>query len=357
MKILQVITSLRTGGAEMLVADMVPRLQTLGHEVDVAVFDGVDTPIKRRLESAGVRVVSLGRSVYSPRHIFRLARLMRDYDVIHTHNTSPQLYAAIANLCTHKPLVTTEHNTNNRRRGNPLFYLLDCWMYGRYRHIVCISDRAEELLLSYMPSCRSRVKTIYNGIDVQAFRTAKPLSGQHPEQKLLVVMIAGFRPQKDQDTLIKALSKVSDAEYELWLVGDGERRGELEQLIARLHLEQRVRLLGIRTDVPELLHTADVVVMSSHYEGLSLSSIEGMSVGRPFVASDVDGLHEMVHGAGLLFPEGDAEALAGILTRLATSPDLRREVAEACLKKAQKFDIATTVAQYNQIYQSYSKKS
>ena len=90
--------------------------------------------------------------------------------------------------------------------------------------------------------------------------------------------------------------------YRLQLVGNGPRLTELEALVQKLRLADRITFLGNRTDIPELMETSDVMVLSSHWEGLSLSSIEGMASGRPFVASDVDGLREVVQGAGVLFP-------------------------------------------------------
>ena len=110
-------------------------------------------------------------------------------------------------------------------------------------------------------------------------------------------------------------------DFHLFLVGDGVRRPELEALTQELSLGNRVHLLGLRTDVPNLLHAADYVVMSSHFEGLSLSSVEGMSVGKPFLASDVDGLREVVKGAGILFPHGDSETLAQAISNLADNPE------------------------------------
>ena len=97
--------------------------------------------------------------------------------------------------------------------------------------------------------------------------------------------------------------------YSLQIVGDGPRRPILEKLAE----EKNVEFLGIRTDIPDILSSTDIVVLSSHWEGLSLSSIEGMASGRPFIASDVDGLHEMVNGAGVLFPDGDHIALASAI--------------------------------------------
>jgi glycosyltransferase involved in cell wall biosynthesis len=151
MKILQVITSLQTGGAEMLVCQMTLRLRELGHQVDVCVFNGVETQLLGQLrEHRDVKVYILGHSYYNPWYIVRLARIMKDYDVIHTHNSSPQLFVAIANLFCHKKLVTTEHSTNNRKREHPMFSFVDRWMYRQYNAVVCISGIAETKLRDYL---------------------------------------------------------------------------------------------------------------------------------------------------------------------------------------------------------------
>ena len=106
----------------------------------------------------------------------------------------------------------------------------------------------------------------------------------------------------------------------------------------------------MRTDVARLLHTADIVVMSSHYEGLSLSNIEGMSVDKPFIASDVDGLHEITEGFGILFPHEDPDALSKIIERLSTDKEYYNKIATSCYNRAQQFDIAKMVERYEKVY-------
>jgi len=353
MKILQVITSLRTGGAEKLITDMAPRLQAMGDEVDVALLDGAETPFKQRLTASGVKVISLGSSMRSPMCIPKLASLIRQYDVVHTHNTYPQLYAAIANLRAKRVLVTTEHSTNNRRRTKSYLKPLDKWMYRQYAKIICISPIAEEKLRTHLSSDSSRICVILNGVDVDSFHSAQPrMSLWRQPKKFVAVMVAGLRVEKDQDTLIRAMALLPKDQFELWLVGDGVRRSELEALVDELGLADSVRFMGVQTDVAGILQASDVVVMSSHYEGLSLSSIEGMSVGKPFVASDVDGLHEITQGAGILFPQGDAQALADILQHLSGHPDECKSVADACWERAQQYDIQKTVEKYNELYHS-----
>lgn len=358
MRILQVISSLRVGGAETIVKDLTIALNSRGNVVDVAVFDGTDSPLKRELLEKGCRVYEFSKrgNIYSPLNIVRLLRLSKSYDIIHTHNTSPQFIAAICSLFIRAVYITTEHNTTNRRRGNLLFLPFDRWMYSRYNTIVCVSEDVSNNLKEYIgafSSC-SNLKTISNGIDVDRFYR---VSGYDRESfckssvgKFVVCMVAGFRKQKDQDSLIRSFTFLPKDHFELWLVGDGDRRDELRQLVSSLDLSSNVVFWGIRSDVAEILHTADAIVMSSHYEGLSLSSIEGMSVFKPFIASKVDGITDVVDGAGILFTHQDYYGLAEILIHLDEDVKYYQEVAERCYIRARKYDIINTVLEYERLY-------
>ena len=355
MKILHVITSLQTGGAETLVVNLMPRFHALGHEVGVVVFNAVRTPLMDRLEREcpNCKIYKLGSSYYNPWYIVKLWRIMWHYDIVHTHNSSPQLFVAIANLFCGKKLVTTEHNTNNRKREKGgIFRIVDKWMYSRYLKTICISDIAEQKLLEYLgKQHQPSICTINNGVDVMSIYEAKPII-EIKSEKFVAVMVAGFREQKDQDTIIRAMGLLPKDQYELWLVGDGVRRPELENLIKDEKLEDYVKLLGQRTDVPNILKTADVVIMSSHWEGLSLSNIEGMAAGKPFVASDVNGLREVTNGYGILFPHEDANALASIIKQLHDDQNYYHQVADKCYERAKEFDISKMVEAYNQVYNS-----
>ena len=90
--------------------------------------------------------------------------------------------------------------------------------------------------------------------------------------------------------------------------------------------------------------------MSSHREGLSLSNVEGMSSGNPFVASDVEGLREVTKNYGVLFPHGDDKALASIIQKLSEDKEYKKQVADKCLERAKMFDIQKMVNAYNEVY-------
>lgn len=355
MKILHVITSLRTGGAEKLMVDLLPRLKAKGLEVDLLLFDGSDTPFRQEIESKGIKVFDLGvgGSVYSPLRLLKLILFLKNYHVVHTHNTAPQLYGAIASFFKRVKLVTTEHGGSNRRRAIKGFRTIDKWMYRQYDNVICIAEKTKENLLNYLGVDLPGVVTINNGVDIARYANALPseeLEAIAPDSRK-IMMVAGFRWEKDQDTLIKAVVELPN-HFHLFLVGDGVRRPELEALAYQSGISDRVHFLGMRSDVDNLLHAVDYIVMSSHFEGLSLSSVEGMSVGKPFLASDVDGLREVVGGAGVLFPHGDAEALAAEIGRLADNPEEYAAVADRCRRRADQFDISAMVNSYSKIYQS-----
>ena len=358
MRILHVITSLRTGGAEKLMVDLLPKLRDLGNDVELLLFDGIRTKFMEQLERSGIKIhiSRVGGSVYYPNNILYLRNIIKHYDVVHTHNTAPQLFAPFSKEITFKnkvKLVTTEHNTTNRRRGKPFFKYLDRWIYSKYDKVICISNQAEVNLRQYLNDDTPKICTIFNGIDISHFSNfdISYELAQDNKEGIIVSMVAAFREQKDQQTLIRALSLVPE-NFKLQLVGDGDI-GLIEKskdLVKQLNLLNRVDFLGMRTDIPAILKASDIIVLSSHYEGLSLSSLEGMASGRPFVASDVDGIHEIVDGYGILFPHEDARALADILMRLSQDKTYAEQIATKCQERAQQFDIAVMAQKYNCVY-------
>ncbi|MDE7380761.1 MAG: glycosyltransferase, partial [Muribaculaceae bacterium] len=353
MKILHVINTLETGGAESLVTQIIPLMLLDGFEVELVVFVGRDTPFFKKLISQGVKVhvFSQSGSVYNPRHILRLRKLIRNYDIVHTHNTSPQLFAAIA-CYKHSILCTTEHGGSNRRRAWKWYSKIDRWMYNKYKKIICISDKAESALREYIKSDTNRICTIYNGIDTQLFSEALPsltLRNSLTDDAKLITMVAGFRWEKDQETLIRAM-KFLPENFHLVLVGTGVRMDKCKSIAKEEGVRHRIIFTGLRTDIPNILKASDFIVMSSHFEGLSLSSLEGMAAGKPFFAADVDGLREVVSGAGRLFPHGDAKMFAEEILKVERNPCLYETIANQCQQRALQFDISRMVKEYEDVY-------
>lgn len=348
MRILHVITSLRIGGAEKLMIDLLPRLKERNTEVDLCVFDGVRTLFYEELEKKGIKIYALSHSAYSLVNLLKLIRLIQNYDIIHSHNTACQYYVSIASLFAACRVFTTEHNTTNRRRGK-WWRMVDKWMYGRYDKIVCISDLVKDNLCrhigaEYVKKC----VVIHNGIDVKKFMVR---GGRPVKSDKTVLMVSAFRKQKDQKTLIKAMSLLPSS-YQLQLAGTGEECliEDCKNLVKELGLAEKVMFLGMRMDVTTLFEAANVIVLSSHYEGLSLSSLEGMASGRPFIASDVDGLRDIVGGYGVLFSHKDYQALANEIKKLCEDEDYANKVTGRCQERAKMFDVSIMVEKYTDLY-------
>lgn len=365
MKILHFITSLRTGGAERLVCDLTPRLRDMGNEVEVLLMDGTRTPMFSELEGQGIRISALSEGWKAMRNPMALPKLIgflgrNHFDIVHTHNTSCQILAAVAGIFNNTKLVTTEHNTSNRRRTWAWYRPIDRWMYGRYKAVICVGDETEKALAASVPSVKGKTFTVKNGVVLRDYSTVSPAREIASSEGYTILMVSAFRPQKDHGTLIRAMSLLP-RNYTLFLAGGAETdadRKYLEgcrSLVSELGVDGRVRFLGVRSDVPELLKAADVVVMSTHFEGVSLSILEAMSMGKPLVASDVNGVHDMVQGAGVLFPEGNSAALASEIRHLCENPEDAAKTGALCLERANDYDISSTAAGYLKIYSRINK--
>ena len=353
MKILHIITSLRTGGAERLMVDLLPRLRDFGNEVELLLFDGTRTPFYNVLENTGIRIrhLAIGGNVYNPLNIFRLRKYLTNYDIIHTHNTACQYFVPLAKKLSRAKckLFTTEHSTNNRRRQYKFFKYLDKFIYSKYKFIISISEKATNSLTHFIRN-KDNIITIENGVDLLKFQKLKTPNLDDKEK--IITMVAGFRDAKDHDTLIKAISLLPQ-EYKLWLVGDGERRGILEKQVADLNLVNRVKFWGIRSDIPQILEKSHIVVLSSHWEGFGLAAVEGMASARPVIVSNVEGLKDVVWDSGIVFPLQDAKALANEIKLLCENEKKYNQIALSCKEKAKEYDINIMAKKYNQLYHDH----
>ncbi|WP_437395705.1 glycosyltransferase [Flagellimonas lutimaris] len=357
MKVLQLINSLGAGGAEKLLVDAAITYSKLGVDVDILLLKNVDSPFISKLNdypNINVFWLSTTTSVYNPLHIVKLRKHFSKYDIVHVHLFPCLYWASVASMIGKKPkMIYTEHNTTNRRRSSKLFKFLDKIIYKRYDEIVSISDSVDENLKKHLGSSFNNITKIYNGIDLQEITEAKPYQKEELElldNNVALMQVSSFTAQKNQNFLIRSLKELPD-NYVLLLVGEGALRKESEELAKTVGVENRVHFMGVRKDVPRLLKSVDIVILSSHFEGLSLSSVEGLASGQPFMASDVPGLTEVVKGAGVLFEDDNEDSLIPAIKKLAEDAKYRNDVASKCQERAKTYDILTMCRQYQVLYQ------
>lgn len=361
MKILHIISSLGMGGAENVLIGVADGQKKCGHEVTIMpLVCPKYTPVRARIEETGVDVRPFAESgsVYRVSFIWKILKELRHYDIVHVHLFPALYWAGFAKLfsCSKTPLVYTEHSTSNRRRNNRFLRIVDTivYQYG-YKMVIACADKVLETYRKAFPSVK-HVCAINNGVDTQLFRNAVPYCKGElfgvDENCFLVTMVARFMTMKRQDTIVESLTKTSSNIHAVFVGGDktDEYLLRIKAMAQDLGVEKRVHFLYIRKDVPRLLKTTDVAIMASDYEGLSLSSIEGMAAGKPFVATDVDGLREVVGGAGVLYENNNSDALAQVLDKLASDHAFYDEISLRCANRAAQFDIKNSVDSYMAVY-------
>ena len=360
MKVAHLINSMFTGGAENLIVESIAFFNKNNLDITVVLLNGSETPFLSKLKNAHCRIISLSHlSVYNPLLIFKIIPILRQFDIIHVHLFPGLYWVAIAKMISFSPikLIFTEHNTTNTRLENRFFLLFDNFIYKFYTKIICISTAIEQVLQAKIPATIGKTVVIENGINLEKSSetnnlTASELFSCAELNTKFITQVAGFRPQKDQKTAIRAMTLLPK-DFVLLLVGDGTEKKVCQDLVNQLNLQNQVVFLGIRSDAQQILELTHFVILSSHYEGLSLSSIEGLNSGKPFIASDVAGLHEVVSGAGLLFPESDFKSLANHILELNANDEYYAEIVNKCQERAKKFDINTMITEQIELYKSF----
>ncbi|MAB58278.1 MAG: glycosyl transferase [Aequorivita sp.] len=357
MKVLQIINGLSTGGAEKLLVDSASFYVKKGLSMDVLSLSRKRTPFWEELEkNLNSEIFGLtDKSIYNPILIFKLIPYLKQYDIIHLHLFPTLYWVVLAKYLSFSnvKLIFTEHNTSNRRRKLSFFKFLDKFIYKKLNSIICITQGVKENLKDHL-NLPIQLIVINNGIDLRKFlNTSLPKEFKYFDSNdFKIIQISSFRQQKDQATVIKSL-KFLPREVKLILVGDGVLLESNKNLVQSLNLTERVIFTGNRYDIPELINYSDVVVLSSHWEGFGLAIVEGMAAHKPVIASNIEGIKEIVENYGLLFNPGDEKNLADLIQTLRTNTNTYKKIANACYNRAQQFDIERMVDSHIQLYKEH----
>jgi glycosyltransferase involved in cell wall biosynthesis len=361
MRILQVISTLRVGGAQRMLVSLASRLKRSGHEVRVvSVYGASGSAFEAELAADGVPAEFLGKGRgVDPRMIPRFARVLGAFrpEVIHTH-MGVLKYAFAPAAARRLPVVHTVHNLAEREVERPSQLL----QYLAFRANVVPVAIGEAVAESIRRRYRlERCRIIPNGIPVAdyvappaAVRDALRASLGIPPGAPAFVTVGRLEPQKDHATLVRAFAsgRLRETGALLLVVGDGVLRADVERLAREQRVADRIRFLGTRSDVPRLLAAADAFVLASRWEGNPLSVMEAMAAGRPVVATAVGCVPELVPAsAGTLVAPGDVAALESALFELASDlPRARAQGAAAARIAEATFDLSVMTRAYEALY-------
>lgn len=344
MKILHVITSLEIGGAQRLLSDLLP-LQAKTEDVTLLVYERKDNDFTHKIEDAGIKILSLDEhNFHNPGVVFKMRKIFKGYDVVHAHLFPTIWWASLAARGLKVKMVYTEHSTSNSRRGKWYLLPIEQFMYGRYDKIISISQQTQDALTAWLRASDDRFVVICNGVDTAHFAAVKK-----PVIPKSLIMVSRFATSKDQETVIRAMKDIVP-EATLRFVGDGENLEHCKQVAAELGLADRVQFLGSRSDVAELVAESYIGIQSSNWEGFGLTAVEIMACGKPIISTNVDGLKQVVEGAGEVFLLGNANELAVKVNALLNDETRYQRCSESCRRRAAQYDISVMVSEYNKIY-------
>lgn len=321
MKIVTVLRSLKSGGAERHALQLMKGLRARGHE---ALYAG---PMKgwlgQQLRAQGFDGIDLPLTgLYDLPSVVRLALYARRVgaDLIHGHLTRGAWYAGLAARLAGLPNVATAHSDNAGKH------------FGRADRIIAVSQAVADFLVREgYPA--GRIRMVHHGIADLAARL--PAGAREATRRSLglaadepcLLMAARIVPAKGHDTALRALARLTDSPWTLLVAGDhhGDLGPQMQALAQELGIAGRVRFLGLREDVPALMAASDVLLAPSRREALSLTLLEASACALPIVATRVGGIGEVVEegASGFLVAPDDPPALAAALAPLLADAALR----------------------------------
>lgn len=370
IRVLHVIDSLQTGGAERSLLEFTSRLnRDRINPLICSIYPG--NQLADQFTAVGVefRQLNLHAKYGLLRGVRRVAQLIKteNIDLLHTSLFRAGQIGRVASWWTKRPVISSFTNTpysQARRQWDPA-------AKGWRHSIVHRLDRATSRLPTAFHSvsdsvahqnCRDlhidqkRVKTVYRGRDLEKFRE-RPTDEKKDLRSALgvngaptILNIGRLVPQKGQQLAIEMMARLQTTHPNatLLIAGSGPDEKKLQRMVRDKNLEDRIKLLGHREDIPQLLAIADAFVFPSHYEGLPGAIVEAMLAGTPIACSRIPMHEEFIfdNENGLLFPPADVLGMARATAALLDDPDNGQRLATKARQQArEQFDIEVVVRQ------------
>ena len=352
----------RMHGVKRLFAWMLPRFDRARFNASLISLRSPDTS-GERLEDHGIDVAYMSRSKFDPRTLpALLAELKRrETDILHLHGYGATTFGRLAAALRGWPVVLHEHANLT---DTPWFQKLPDWLLAPYTDLAIGVSRSTVQFVTrarLVPAARTRL--VYYGLPVDDFagsrtpdqvRSIRSALGV-PAEGPVVGTITRLMPAKGNEYLVEAarevLAEAPDTHF--CIVGEGDLRGDLEQRARRLGVDGRVHFAGYTRDVAGALAAFDVVAFPSLWEGTPLTAFEALAAGRPIVATDADGLSDILRDGrdAMIVPKRDPEALARAIIALLRDPGRCADLAAAARVTGATYDIGVFVRKLERLYE------
>jgi len=361
-KILHIIPNLGTGGAERLVVNLAKAFDKDKFDIAIcSLYPKSGTVFERQLEESRIPVYYLGKHKgLDLRMVPRLHRLFRTFkpDIVHTHLYALR-YALIPMIFCRVPARFHTVHSIAQKEVDTLGRIVHHLAF-RIGGVIPISI-SEEVARTVEEVYKVQTSIIYNGVPIRHFQGAEKVRSIYrkregiKDSEVVFLHVGRFSPEKNHRLLVEAFAQAMEecSNLKLLLVGDGELRPDIEKIVKKKRLEPNIRFLGSRQDIPELLSTCDIFILSSDWEGAPMTILEAMAAGKPVIATAVGGVPELVKDGvtGILVPPQDIQALSGAMIRLAGDSILREVMGKRGREYAlERFDVNLIARQYEELY-------
>ena len=351
----------RMHGVKRLFAWMIPRFDPARYKVSLVSLRKKDLS-EETLDALGIDITYLHRSKFDPATLPALLKVIdrKQIDLLHLHGYGATTFGRMAGGMKRIPTIVHEHANLTT---TPWFQkVADACLEPLTDIAIAVSRSTADFLIKARQLPPDKVKVVYLGVPLEEFsrlRTAAEVAAARAELRLApgdfaVGTVTRLHDSKGNSFLVDAARLVLDQRphARFFVVGEGPLRPALEQQAQALGLGDRFVFAGFARDIPRVVSAFDLSVFPSLWEGTPLTVFEALAMGKPILATDADGLVDVLRDGhdAVIVPKRDARALASGMVRLIDDPDERRRLGDNARTSGQQYDIAAFVRKMERLY-------
>ena len=348
-------------GVKRLFGWMIPRFDPALANVALVSLRRKDLS-EETLEAQGIDIEYLGKSRFDPTTIGSLLRIIdrRKVDILHMHGYGATTFGRLAGAVRRLPAILHEHANLT---DTPWFQKVADRALEPYTDIaLAVSKSTADFVIGARQIPAAKVKVVYLGVPLEEFSRPRDEAEIGAARASLglgagefaVGTITRLHESKGNSYLVDAAAEVvrERPQTRFFLVGEGPLLGDLQAQAARLGLGDRFVFVGFRRHVAATQSAFDLSVFPSLWEGTPLTGFEALAMGKPIVATDADGLLDLLTDGenAVIVPKRDAPALAEKIVWAIDHPGERARLGEAARRTGRQFDIAVFVRKMERLY-------
>ncbi len=355
IKVAIISQSMKIGGGEMMAAKLAGYINPEKYQIMLFVIASEqDNQIKALINESHIQYKCLNLSTsfsFKNYQIFSQELLSFNPDVIHVHLDFS--YSWIWSIIHRTPLICTMHSDPHRHLDKRIRAIIKLKSFQRNLKMVGCAGIISEMVVSCYNINRNQVTTIYNPVDVKKYKK----QAEHTND-FSFICVGRFSPIKNHHMLIEAMSYVHKKypNAMLYLAGEGELMESVSLQVKEAGLDNNVVFLGNVDNIPDLLPTMDVLVLSSKSEACPMVILEAMASEVPVIGTRVGGVPELITNNGMVVDCDDVEGFARAMCKMIEKPVMKEEMKANSRKLVKKYDVDMISQQYEKLYDDMRKK-